>query len=143
MSTNPSRASPCHLRCLTSSVILRNPSLRAIVRREAAKLNAARIRERGSITLDYLLFFFERAGFAIEFSILSVKFVPYFSDVFSRKSCGETNVTLKRDAEMQRSVSLDRPAFSQSQRNHSSMLTITLCTLEIHVRRSSSFVVFN
>jgi hypothetical protein len=49
----------------------------------------------GNITLDYLLFFFERAGFAMEFSILSVKLVPYFSEVFSRKSCGETSVTLK------------------------------------------------
>lgn len=43
---------------------------------------------------DYLLFFFERGGFTIALSILSVKVIPYFSDVFSRKSCGETNVTL-------------------------------------------------
>jgi len=59
------------------------------------RLNAARNFNRESFTFDYLLFFFERGGFAMEFSILSVKFVPYFSDVFSRKSCCETNVTLK------------------------------------------------
>lgn len=52
-------------------------------------------RDRESFTFDYLLFFFERGGFVMEFSILSVKFVPYFSEVFSRKSCCETNVTLK------------------------------------------------
>lgn len=58
------------------------------------RLNAARNFNRESFTFDYLLFFFDRGGFAMEFSILSVKFVPYFSDVFSRKSCCETNVTL-------------------------------------------------
>lgn len=58
-------------------------------------LNA--VRDRESFTFDYLFFFFERGGFAMEFSILSVKFVPYFSEVFSRKSCCETNVTLKNN----------------------------------------------
>jgi len=55
-----------------------------------------RSRDCESFTFDYLFFFFERGGFAIEFSILSVKLVPYFSEVFSRKSCCETNVTLKK-----------------------------------------------
>jgi len=61
--------------------------------------NAARSRDCGNFTFDYLFFFFERGGFAIEFSILSVKLVPYFSEVFSRKSCCETNVTLKNGNE--------------------------------------------
>lgn len=73
---------------------LSNLPLRACSMR-SGRLNAACGRDRESFTFDYLLFFFERGGFGMEFSILSVKFVPYFSEVFSRKSCCETNVTLQ------------------------------------------------
>lgn len=44
----------------------------------------------------YLFFFFDRDGFATAFSIFSVKFDPYLSFDCSMKSCGETNVTLKK-----------------------------------------------
>lgn len=65
-------------------------------------------RPRELRVFDYLLFFFERGGFAIALSILSVKVIPYFSDVFSRKSCGETNVTLKTEkkGEREREITL-------------------------------------
>lgn len=51
----------------------------------------------------YLFFFFDRDdGFPTVFSIFSVKFDPYLSFDCSMKSCGETNVTLKKKKKIYR-----------------------------------------